>query len=116
MRRLAFLLLSLASLGASAATPTLPVVFVAVDRYLVTDGNWVEVTGLIEGESTPRTVHFFVGSQDNQQSLSSAASRCEKLALLAMASPGRFKLELSGIYTSEDPNSYPSCALTRVKP
>jgi hypothetical protein len=116
MRRLAFLLLSLASLAASAATPTLPVVFVAVDRYLVTPNRWVEVTGLVEGESTPRTVYFFVGSEDYKQSLSSPATRCEKLALLAMASPGKFKLELSGIITNADPNSYPSCALTRVKP
>ncbi|MBF5045662.1 hypothetical protein FGE12_24865 [Aggregicoccus sp. 17bor-14] len=116
MRPLVFALLSLAALGASAATPTLPLVFVTVDRYVITPSQFVEVTGLVEGEATPRTVRFFAGGYENTQSLSSSATRCEKLALLAMASPGKFKLELGGATTGTEPEEFPSCALTRVKP
>jgi hypothetical protein len=112
----ALLLPLLAPAPAPAATPTLAVVFVAVDRYLITPNRRVEVTGLVEGESTPRTVYFYGGEPDSAPGLSSPAIRCEKLALLAMASPGKFKLELAGLITSTDPYSYPSCALTRVKP
>ena len=97
-------------LGAAHAAPK-NYVFVTVDRYrLDWDTSRLEVTGLLEGESTPRTVwinfpYAYGGYNDPSE-------RCEKLALLAMSSPGRYKFELATEY-----DEYArSCALTRAAP
>ena len=107
---LAALLLSLLPLSAAHAAPKNHV-FVTVDRYrLDWETSRLEVTGLLEGEATPRTVwihfpHGYVNAND-------PSDRCEKLALLAMASPGRYKFELA----TEWDEYGTSCALTRVTP
>ncbi len=107
---LAALLFFLLPLAAAHAAPKRHV-FVTVDRYrLDWEMSRLEVTGLLEGESTPRTVwisfpHGYVNAND-------PSARCEKLALLAMASPGRYKFELATEYDEYGS----SCALTRATP
>ena len=107
----AALLLSLPLAPVTAHAAPKNHVFVTVDRYrLDWETSRLEVTGLLEGESTPRTVwidfpHSYVNAND-------PSDRCEKLALLAMSSPGRYKFELATEY-----DEYArSCALTRVTP
>lgn len=103
---LAGLTLLLASTPAHADPTTH--VFVAVDRYEVDWANAeIEVTGVLENEPAPRAVvlSFYTYSMD----LTVPLERCEKLALLAMSSPGRFKLEVRTEHEFR-------CALERIKP
>lgn len=66
-----------------------PYVFVTVDAYSVAH-NGMEVTGILQGETTPRVIRF--GFEE--------AARCDRLALLAQSRPGRYRLELTtGLYS-----------------
>jgi hypothetical protein len=109
--RAALAVLTLLPAAAAHAAP-LQYVFVTVDRFLVVGNSTatVEVTGLLEGEATPRTLTFS-GSSSTSTDVQNKFIRCEKLALLAMASPGRYKFEL---YQQTTYNL--SCALTRATP
>jgi hypothetical protein len=64
-----------------------PYVFETVDSYLIVDDNRVEVTGILQGESAPRTFAF-------RGTVSTAAgaqfSRCDRMALLSMSKPGLY--------------------------
>jgi hypothetical protein len=109
------LLLSLAPLqDASAATTTY--VFEAVDSYDIGGmDNTVSITGIIQGEATPRTVTLsyepYSGSTTNYAGSKRTFERCERLLLLAMAKPGQYLLEMrhEELYGSE----YIGCKLTR---
>ena len=65
-------------------------VFVTVDAYTVRPSA-MEVTGILQGETTPRVIFFF-GSDE--------AERCDRLALLAQSRPGRYLLEMTNTYSS----------------
>jgi hypothetical protein len=83
----AALLLALApALPAEAQTATY--VFQTVDAYEV-DGNTVRITGIVQGEAQARTVSY-PWSFGEQTTSYYAAQRCERLALLSVAKPGRY--------------------------
>ncbi|WP_338863687.1 hypothetical protein [Myxococcus stipitatus] len=105
------LLLSLLALTptaqAAAETPQLyvPYVFVTVDSYFIRPWAHIEVTGILQGESTPRTLAFSISSSsvDSNQYI----SRCDRMAMLAMSKPGAYRLELT-----RSPDVW--CRLTRT--
>ncbi|NOK37439.1 hypothetical protein D7W79_24955 [Corallococcus exercitus] len=78
-------------------------VFTAVDAYTAGAGHLV-ITGVLQGESTPRTIFFDAPAYDGSE-----ANRCDRLALLAMTRPGRFHFS----WFKEYPGAYPTCTLTR---
>lgn len=109
------LLLSLLALPptvqAAPETPqaNVPYVFVTVDSYTIWQLTNIQVTGLLLGESTPRTLTFYLGGSttiDPSQHL----SRCDRMALLAMSKPGAYRFELVKGQTTNDL----TCRLTRT--
>ncbi|RKH39731.1 hypothetical protein [Corallococcus sicarius] len=83
---------------AEAPLNGVPYVFVTVDAYRVRSSGLMEVTGILQGETTPRVIGFYD---------TNAAERCDRLALLAQSRPGRYLLELTDTYDSV------SCKLIR---
>ena len=107
--------LLLACLGlvpaAQAETPRegVPYVFETVDSYHLPSIYQFEVTGILRGESTPRTFTFWsrdFSSFEPAQHL----SRCDRMALLAMSKPGAYFLEV--VQPTID-RPIPTCKLTR---
>ncbi len=94
---------------AAAETPQAdrPYIFETVDSYNAADATHFEITGILRGESTPRTLRFrIVGYSEPSVHM----SRCDRLALLAMTRPGAWFLEVS---QAEISSAFPSCKLTR---
>ncbi|MFP2957944.1 hypothetical protein ACLEPN_08965 [Myxococcus sp. 1LA] len=84
-------------------------VFTTVDAVQAYSLSGFEVTGILEGEATPRTITFWPehGNYESQQGF---GARCDRMALLLMTRPGRFQL------TVEMPSFYQAttCKLTRL--
>jgi hypothetical protein len=74
------------ALAAETPRSNTPYVFETVDAYLVVDAYRIEVTGILQGESTPRTLVFRTSVSD----ASAHFSRCDRMALLAMNKPGLY--------------------------
>ncbi|WP_404369080.1 hypothetical protein ACIHQR_05750 [Corallococcus coralloides] len=115
LRALALLAaLSLAPSSAGAQTQSeqpssgVDYVFATVDAYTVGHGTF-HITGTLVNESTPRTIRFWTGGvTQDQASTSAEASRCDRLALVAMTRPGRY------LFTSKWTNGGGlACTLTR---
>ncbi|WIG93050.1 hypothetical protein [Myxococcus sp. SDU36] len=84
-------------------------VFTTVDAVMAYSLSGFEVTGILEGEATPRTISFWsaVGNYESQQGF---GARCDRMALLLMTRPGRFHLTVR-IPAS---NYSATCKLTRL--
>ncbi|MFP2928720.1 hypothetical protein ACLESO_26690 [Pyxidicoccus sp. 3LG] len=85
-----------------------PYIFETVDSYGIVSTSRFEVTGILQGESAPRTFVFSYSSAhsyDDSQHL----SRCDRMALLAMSKPGFYYFEMveTHLYTG------PICRLRR---
>jgi hypothetical protein len=102
---------SLVGATAQAQTAVPRHVFVAVDA-LEMKANVFTVTGVIDGESEPRTVTFTFSSSSTSSERDDV-SACQRLALLAMTRPGQFRFEVAGGTTYYQ---YPACKLARVTP
>jgi hypothetical protein len=108
---LATLALAPAALAAGE-TPTTgtPYVFVTVDDYTIESAYAVDITGILQGESTPRTLRFTFYS--SVVDYSQHQSRCDRMVLLAMTRPGRYLLQMTqGAEDSSGTNA--RCKLTR---
>ncbi|MFP2911783.1 hypothetical protein ACLESD_43525 [Pyxidicoccus sp. 3LFB2] len=110
--RLAALLsasLGLAPSALAAETPqsNRPYVFETVDSYIATGTSRFEITGILQGESTPRTLSFRIAGFNEAAVY---ISRCDRMALLAMSKPGAWFLELVQL---DDSFTVPTCRLTR---
>lgn len=84
-------------------------VFTTVDAVMaIAGGGGFEVTGILEGEATSRTISF--GANTTTESQQGFGARCDRMSLLMMNRPGRFQL------TVLTPASfYPTtCKLTRL--
>lgn len=69
--------------------------------------NRITVTGIISGQGTPSTSQYTILSSSSSNGPTDvAASRCDRLALLAMSKPGKFQFAVTFIGSS----SY-SCTL-----
>ncbi|MCK8498485.1 MULTISPECIES: hypothetical protein [Myxococcus] len=87
-----------------------PYVFETVDSYAITEANVIEIRGVLQGESAPRTFEFEFYSNPAYYDASQHGSRCDRMALLAMTRPGRYLLELK---VQRWIGGQPSCRLTR---
>ncbi|QSQ13012.1 hypothetical protein [Myxococcus landrumensis] len=86
--------------AAETPLPDVPYVFVTVDSYLVYAGASIEVTGLLLGENTPRTL-IFSGPGSTSGDASQHMSRCDRMALLTLSKPGAYRFEvMEGMFTS----------------
>jgi hypothetical protein len=93
---------------ASAQIVPESVTFTAVDA-VKTENTRVHVTGIVEGEVDPRTVTVYFATSTSAYS---SQESCERLALLAMAKPGQYRL------TIKSSSSWVSamCTLARAAP
>ncbi|NOJ77578.1 hypothetical protein [Myxococcus xanthus] len=85
-------------------------VFTTVDAVMVySSGSNFEVTGILEGETSPRTINFRpqIGDSGAQQGF---GARCDRMALLLMTRPGRFHLTVHTLAS----NWPTTCKLTRL--
>ncbi len=86
------------------ATPT---VFVAIDAVAVY-GYTLYVNGVVEGDAAPSEW----GASFSSSSSTANVEACQRMALLAMAKPGAYRLELS--YQLNPGNGV--CRLVRAQP
>jgi hypothetical protein len=71
-----------------------------------------EVTGIVQGETTPRTVFTHINVIFT--SVESAGRSCERMALLAQSKPGQYLLRVR--HEDLTPYNLLGCSLTRVTP
>jgi hypothetical protein len=88
-------------------TASTPKRFTSVDAVSV-QSIFVIVTGVVEGETVPSTWAARPYTSDGGQ----FADTCSRHALLAMAKPGQYLLEINSGSTSV----YATCKLIRVSP
>ncbi len=112
----------------ASAETTATYVFEAVESYNIiggTSSTWdqLEVTGIIQGESAPRTVKLtyeakYSGTAGTDYTSSKRTfERCERLALLALSKPGQYLLEMRQERDSPSNSTYYiGCKLTRRVP
>jgi hypothetical protein len=126
----ALLVSTLVSPAPASAGTTATYVFESVESYNIIGDNdmssdeLVEVTGVVQGESSPRTVTLkysprYPSSDRGTDFISSKRTfeRCERLALLAMSKPGQYLLELrQERNTVVTETNYIGCKLTRRVP
>jgi hypothetical protein len=99
------------AVAAGPAAAAIPVSFDTVDAVEIVDaggsaGQQVKVTGIVTGAGTPTIVLFSFGSKGD------AAARCERMATIAMAKPGKFRLTVS----AESSSTVVGCKLTAITP
>ncbi|NVJ24065.1 MULTISPECIES: hypothetical protein [Myxococcus] len=73
----------------------LPYVFETVDSYEVVHADTIQVTGVLQGESAPRTLEFSFPYSPSNYDNSQHISRCDRMALLVMNKPGAYLLEMT---------------------
>jgi hypothetical protein len=81
-------------------------VFATVDAVSIESSNRVVVTGIVQGETAPTT--WYVSKDSDTFGF---AENCQRVALLAMAKPGQYLLEIK-----QPSYNTPVCKLTRVVP
>ena len=77
----------------SSADPTpasAPAVYDTVDAVEV-QGNKINITGIIAGDSTPSEFSYLIFDGSSASSTPEGANRCDRLALLAVAKPGKYQ-------------------------
>jgi hypothetical protein len=101
--------------GPAAAQPypvaTTPKVFTTVDAVAVQNG-WVVVTGVVDGDLTASSWAWRPYSATDSAALAQYLDTCYRAALMAMAKPGQYRLEL----TAPSGSSYHHCKLIRATP
>ncbi len=83
-------------------------VFTTVDEVSV-NASAIVVTGIVEGEQAPST---WAASAASTTTPMEWASACQRSALIAMAKPGQYRLEIK----ASTGYTIPVCKLSRVAP
>jgi hypothetical protein len=76
-----------------------PISFDTVDAVELIDGGGsigqvLKLTGIVTGTATPTTIQFSFSNKVE------AATRCERMATIAMSKPGKFRVLIAGITSS----------------
>jgi hypothetical protein len=66
--------------------------FQTVDEVASNGGYELDITGIVDGEQSPRTLMFYFYSDSSN--ISALYKSCEHDALLAMNRPGRYRLKV----------------------
>ncbi len=101
MKRIVIVMAAVAAAAAAQTTTTL--VFTTVDAVKMEYANRMFVTGVLEGATEPVTRQIYSSTPEHLQN-------CEKLALLAIAKPGQYLLQIDYAYSTN------ACTLRRVAP
>jgi hypothetical protein len=86
------IVLSLALLAPAVARADGDTIFQTVDQVEIVYMSRLNITGLVDGEATPRTVLFSFYYDYNTGT--GPARSCERAALLTMNRPGRYRLTI----------------------
>jgi hypothetical protein len=90
---------------AHADAPALPFTLTTVDEFERLDDQRFSLTGLVSGESTPRTMQLtsgYSGSFGSSFPTTRSADACERAALIMSTHPGRFTLRITLVAGSYD--------------
>lgn len=84
-----------------AAAAGNPITYDTVDAIEVL-ANEIKVTGIISGQDAPSTtLYTIISSSSSTGRTDVAASRCDRLALLAMSKPGKYQFAVTLVGFSE---------------
>jgi len=84
--------------AAAATYASSSAVYDTVDAVEILEvASTITITGIISGQSSPSTLSYNL-----HLSTTESASRCDRLALLAMSKPGRFQLAMNYFYGNGD--------------
>ena len=115
---LSFVLVATPSGRVEASPPSATaVVFESVDAITKTGDQYMTIEGIVRGASVVSTIQFHVGftyqSYNGTSVPTTTSITCHQQAMLAMAHPGRYFLELD--YETAQPNSYSiaTCTIRR---
>jgi hypothetical protein len=95
----------------SRASPVIaagPAVYDTVDAVEVF-GSRITVTGIIAGQSAPSEFIYVIFDGSSSGSTPGGANRCDRLALLAMAKPGKY--QFATLIVPDTFGSFYSCKL-----
>jgi hypothetical protein len=101
LKRLAPFLVIAALVSPAHAAAGTTYTFATVDSIKAYEKN-LYVTGILDGNSTPSTITATLTD-------STAAERCDRLALIAMSKPGKYAFAMTNEW-----GGYWSCSLTAV--
>ena len=87
-----------------------PYTFETVDAYEANDRTFIIVTGVLQGETSPRTLRFWAGGASDVRLLQ--LQRCDRMALLTMSKAGRYYFQVTRYESVMSPLGV-SCKLTR---
>jgi hypothetical protein len=91
---LAIVALTFISAAALADPPQgAPAAYDTVDSVSV-GGRRIIVTGIISGQTAPSTFQYTIFDESTSSGTTDAANRCDRLALLAMSKPGKFRFSM----------------------
>jgi hypothetical protein len=94
---------------AHADAPALPFTLTTVDEFERLDDQRLSLTGLVSGESTPRTMELLSGYAGSSVPYTKSADACERAALMMTTHPGRFTLRIAAV-----PNDYAGAITCRL--
>jgi len=80
--------------SADAIPSTVPAVYDTVDAVEV-QGNRLNITGIIAGESVPSEFSYAIFDGSASGSTAEGANRCDRLALLTIAKPGKYQFAIT---------------------
>jgi hypothetical protein len=113
---LALALVLVATRDSSASPPSATaVVFEAVDAVTIRGDEYMKVEGLVQGETTPRTIEFRIAytyNSGNGSLPAVSATNCHRQAMFALAHPGRYALEMD-LHGSGSSSVVAECTIRR---
>ena len=83
----------------AAATPGVAAVYDTIDAVEVA-GDKITITGIIVGQSSP-TERFYFIFDPSAGNATGGAARCDRLALLVVAKPGKYRLEMTQVSSTD---------------
>ena len=119
---LAFLSITTVTPRPAGASAVISVVFDTVDFVEIRTDDarnlFLLVRGIPSGQSTPSTGTFNFGNYNTTFGVdpADAATRCERLALIAMSKPGKYQFGIGLQNLSGGNRPSVDCRLTRVTP
>lgn len=72
--------------------------------------SFLTVRGILRGQSTPVSLDFDFGTNKDM------ATRCERLALIAMSKPGKYQFDIGANNSGSTDGGHGDCRLTLVAP
>jgi hypothetical protein len=110
----AVLLSSSLALPAQAQATGTTYVFQTVDAFEMVNSNTVRITGILQGQAEAQTITIIGWSFGNSTTTFDSPQRCERLALMSMAKPGRYLFSVTASNISTPGFNPSACKLSLI--